>query len=148
MTLVKGQLYYIESSHTIVEYVAPAAGGQHQVKSKETGSIMQVERGDISELDQGAYNDIMEEFKLQGLTMADIWKASSEHKASVAAKTWSTVFDDFTLSTEENYGEWVDETFGFDLFPNRPPAIKAAGESNTMFWIVGAVGVIFLMTYK
>lgn len=149
MSLVQGQLYWIEASHTIVEYVAPAAGGQHQVKSKETGSIMQVERSDISELDKEAYNDIMKEFSKQGLTMADIWLASTEHKANVASKTWSTLFDDFTLSTEENYGEFVDENFGFDLFPNRAPTVQAAGESNnTMFWIVGVVAVVFLMNYK
>ena len=148
MSLVKGQLYWLDASHTVVEYVAPAAGGQHQVKSKETGSIQQVDRRDITELDQGAYEKMMEEFSKQGMNMKDIWKSSEEHKANVASKTWSTIFEGFTLSTEENYGEFVEDYFGFDLFPNRPPAVREAAESNSMFWIVGAVGVIFLMNYK
>jgi len=149
MSLEKGVLYWIESSHVIVEYIGPAAGDQHQVKTKETGHIMQVERSDISKLDQEAYNNIMEEFEKQGLTMNDIWTASDAHKENVASKTWSTVFDNFTLSTEENYGEFVEDHFGFDLFPNRPPAVQKAAEgNNTMFWIVGVVGAIFLINYK
>ena len=149
MSLVKGVLYWVKSSHEIVEYIGTQAGGQHQVKNKETGSIISVERSDIGKLDQQAYNNMMEEFKLQGLTLKDIWKSSDEHKANVASKTWSTVFDDFTLSTEENYGEFVEDHFGFDLFPNRAPAVQSAGETNNnMFWIVGIVGAIFLMNYK
>ena len=138
----------MDASHVVVEYVAPTSGDQHHVKNKETGDVMTVATKDISLLDRDSYETLMEEFSKQGLNMNDIWKASTEHKGTVASRTWEPIFEDFELTTEEAYGNFVEDTFGFDLFPNRPATAAVVENDSTMFWIIGVVGVVFLMSYK
>ena len=148
MHFTRGALYWLNSSHIVVEYIAPTSGDQHQVKKKETGEVMTVSTSDILQLDREAYETMMEEFSKQGLNMKDIWKTSAEYKGVVASKTWEPIFGDFELSTEEAYGQFVEDTFGFDLFPNRPQTAAVVESDSTMFWIIGAVGIVFLMNYK
>ena len=140
MHFIRGNLYWLEGSHVVVEYIAATSGDQHQVKNKESDEVMTVGTKDITQLDREAYETLMAEYSKQGLNMNDIWKASKEHKAVVASKTWEQIFDDFTLTTEEDYGTFVEDTFGFDLYPNRPQTAAVVENDSTMFWIIGAVG--------
>ena len=145
MGFERGQLYWLPKNGTIVEYIGAAAGGQQNVKEKESGNPLTVKTDELKPLDEAAYNRFLEEFKSQGLNMTDIWNMDESYRGVVQGRI-QNIFPDFTLESEQQFEDWRDDMF--DMHNRAPPVVTEASKDNTMYWVIGGILALVLVNYK